>query len=111
METPPETSLATISAFQQALAEATTIPEVKGLADKAALFKQWLSKQKAGREAINAGAEMMLRAERRLGGMLSDNIRHQGGRPNKNSNFLIPLRQLSILERKEFDYNLALGGL
>lgn len=41
-------------------------PEVKNLADHVDLFRQWLKKQKAGWDALNAGLEMKLRAERKL---------------------------------------------
>lgn len=70
-----------LDAFQQALAEAKTIPEVKSLTDQADLFKQWLKKQQVGREALNAGLEMKLRAERKLGEMLGSNKTIQSGNP------------------------------
>lgn len=73
-----DVSLIKVDAFQQALTEAQTIPDVKKLADQADLFRQWLKKQRAGREAINAGAEMMLRAERRLGEMLGKQEKNRG---------------------------------
>lgn len=75
-----ENSLVKVDAFKQALAEAKSIPEVKNLADQADLFRQWLKKQRAGWDALNAGLEMKLRAERKLGGMLeSDPELKQGG--------------------------------
>ena len=80
-----ERMLIPISAFEQALAEAKTIPQVKNLADQADLFKQWLKKQKVGRGAQNAGAEMCLRAIRKLGDMLNEVERSKGGRPSENS--------------------------
>lgn len=69
-ESPQETSLIPLDAFRLALAEASTIPEVKTLADQVDIFRQWLKKQGAGWKALNAGLEMKLRAERKLGEML-----------------------------------------
>ena len=68
---PGEVSLIKLDAFQQALVEAKTIPEVKNLTDQADLFRQWLKKQGVGRQAQNAGAQMCLMGQRRLGWMLS----------------------------------------
>jgi len=88
--------LVRIGPFRQALAEAQTIPEVKNLADQFSLFKQWLAKQKAGREAINAGAELMLRAERKLGEMLENMEKNPGsqgqlqGNPVLGGNIVLP---------------------
>ena len=68
-----DNSLIKLDAFTQALAEASTIPEVKNLADQADLFRQWLRKQRVGWQALNAGLEMKLRAERKLGDILKPN--------------------------------------
>ncbi len=65
-------ALIRLDAFTQALVEAKTIPEVKNLADQADLFRQWLRKQRVGREAQNTGAIMCLQAQRKLGGMLAN---------------------------------------
>jgi len=77
-----ERMLLPVSAFEQALIEAKTIPEVKNLADQADLFRQWLKKQRVGIQAQNAGAEMHLKAVRKLGVMLRDNpeIRRGGSK-------------------------------
>ena len=66
------TELIRYDAFQTALAEAKTIPQIKNLADQADLFRQWLKKQKAGIEAENNGAIICLQAQRKLGEMLSN---------------------------------------
>jgi hypothetical protein len=92
--------LITLSAFEQALVEAKTIPEVKNLADQAELFRQYLRKQKAGREAVNAGAEMMLRAERRLGEMLKDAGFGEHGGDRKSSDKL-SLENYGIKDRDD----------
>lgn len=88
--------LVKVDAFQQALAEAKTIPEVKNLADQADLFKQWLRKQKAGREAQNKGAEMCLMAQRRLGEMLDKVEREQGKRTDTLLHDATKLQSLGI---------------
>lgn len=72
-----------VDAFTQALAEAKTIPEIKNLADQADLFRQWLKKQKVGRQAQNTGAEMCLRAQRKLGEMLANHPDIHRGDPLK----------------------------
>ena len=78
--------LVKLDAFQEALVEAKTIEEVKGLRNQADVFTQWLRKQRAGLSAQNAGAEMKLRADRRLGEMLSPEQieREKGGRPENS---------------------------
>jgi N6-adenosine-specific RNA methylase IME4 len=93
-EVSTETSLIKLDAFQQALAEAETIPDVKTLADNADLFKQWLKKQRAGREAQNTGAIMCLMAQRKLGAMLKEQV--TPGNPQLLHNATIGLNELGI---------------
>lgn len=83
-----------LDAFQTALAEAKTIDEVKSLADQADLFRRWLKKQKAGIEAQNQGAIMNLQAQRKLGGMLKDQIKP--GNPQLLHGATIGLSDLGI---------------
>ena len=91
-----ETSLIRLDAFTQALAEATTIPEIKNLADQADLFRQWLKKQKVGREAQNTGAIMCLQAQRKLGGMLGEQIQWGGDRKSSLHDAILKLDDLGI---------------
>jgi len=90
-----DTHLVPLSAFEQALVEAKTIPEIKNLVDQVDFFRQWLRKQKAGHEALNAGLKMKLMAERKLGGMLDRDTTIVSGRP-KNSDLLSPLSAASL---------------
>jgi N6-adenosine-specific RNA methylase IME4 len=65
----------------QQIAEATTIDEVKDIEDVARRFQMYAKQEGLGLEAHNAGAEVVLRAQRRQGEMLRDNLPHGGGRP------------------------------
>jgi N6-adenosine-specific RNA methylase IME4 len=78
-------SLVQIDIARRALIEASTIPEVKELRDKAQVIQDYMKQQKYSFEAQNHAAELKLRAERRLGEMLKEIERSEGGRPEKNS--------------------------
>src|SRR5262249_44656754 len=52
---------------------------------RAEAVRHYRAQRDFGVEAQNDAAEIKLRAERRLGGLLKDNVRHQGGRPAKGS--------------------------
>lgn len=79
-----ETSLIKLDVFQQALAEAKTIPEVKDLRDQASTFKEWLKKRHASRLDKNAIAELQIRAERKLGVMLEEGLEWGGDRKSES---------------------------
>lgn len=93
-------SLVQIDIARRALIEASTIPEVKELRDKAQVIQDYMKQQKYSFEAQNHAAELKLRAERRLGEMLAEQIPHEGGRPGKPSHDVIvpppTLQQLGI---------------
>lgn len=81
-----------LTAARQALASATTVPELKTLRDQAAAIQDYLKRQQANFEDQNRAAELKLRCERRLGELLRDSVQHQGGRPNSNGT--LPFRGL-----------------
>jgi N6-adenosine-specific RNA methylase IME4 len=74
-----EVRLARIEAGLSALAEATSVPEVKQIRDKAEAIRLYFQQQVVGLEAQNKAAELKLRAERRLGELLKEMEKRDGG--------------------------------
>jgi hypothetical protein len=74
--------LALLTESVRLLAEAKTIDEVKDIRDKAEALRMYLKQQDAGLEAMNAAAEIKLRAERRAGKILLD-MDLKRGRPSE----------------------------
>ena len=73
-------TLALIDRAVQALAEARTIPEVKRTLDLARAAQEYARQAKLGREAEQYAAEIAVRAERRLGEILTATPRATGTR-------------------------------
>lgn len=71
-ESTEDIRLARLDAGRQALAEATSIPEVKEIHDKANAIRLYFRQQRGSFEAQNSAAELKLRAERRLGELLAE---------------------------------------
>ena len=65
---------------RRALAEASTLDEVKCVRDQAEAMRLYLKQQSGSHEMQNHAAAIKLRAERRLGEMLSVTPLHRGGR-------------------------------
>jgi len=64
--------LALLNTAQRALAEASTVDEVKDLCDKAAAVRAYIQKARLGRDLVIEAATIRIRAERRLGQMLHE---------------------------------------
>lgn len=64
--------LVLLSKAQRALAEASTIDEVKDIRDKAAAVKAYAQKARLGKSLVVEASAVRIRAERRLGQMLLD---------------------------------------
>ena len=80
----------------QALAEATTVPEVVAVRDVAEAARAYARSAHLGLELQNQAAEIRLRAERKAGGLISS-MEHMGrGGDRKSSNAML-LDQLSDL--------------
>src|SRR5436309_2262552 len=69
----------------RSLAEVKDVPEAKDIRDKAQAIQHYLRQQGYCLAAQNDAAELKLRAERRLGDLLAETVRHEGGRPAKRS--------------------------
>lgn len=72
-------ALARLSAATQALAEASTLDEIKSIIDIAEAAKTYARAAKLGLEAANNAAEIKLRAERKAGELLAQLERDKGG--------------------------------
>jgi len=81
-----ETSVAIMTRASQMLAEATTIQQAKGLKDLALTAQDWARRKGLGEEAIQHCRKYALLAERKMGEMLAQTPRAEGGRPAKTSN-------------------------
>lgn len=74
-----------------ALAEARTIPHVKHIVDIAEAMERYARRQKLGLEAEQYAHELRIDAEIRLGEMLKDAPKNDGGRPRKTSTTPAPV--------------------
>lgn len=67
----PDHALVRIDAARRALSSARTVPELKTLVDQAGTLRYWLKRRGASFDTLHVAAELKLRAERRLGEVLS----------------------------------------
>ena len=74
-------ALAMLDNASRAIAEAKSVGEVKDIRDKAESVRAYLKQRGASFEAQQAAAEVKIRAERKIGAILSENL--QQGRPSK----------------------------
>src|ERR1700687_4594783 len=81
---PVTDALAKIDVARRALAEARSVADVKDIRDKAAAIRSYYQKQRDGSlEARNYAAELVVRAERKLGELLAATVKHGGDRKSK----------------------------
>lgn len=81
---------------RQALALAKSIPEVKDIRDKAEALRAYAKQAGMGLEVQNECAEVKIRAERKAGKMLAEQIPHAGGRPKPLDKQRVFLKDLGI---------------
>ncbi len=100
--------LAKLSLIRRELVEARTVPEFKGVRDKAELCRRWAARQGASFEVVYEAAWIKLDAERATGKALRELVEadklHKGGRPNKNQSVNatgFTLDQLGIRSRDD----------
>jgi hypothetical protein len=72
--------LKTLNRVAQALAATTDLNEIKSLRDKAEAARQYIENARLGQSLQNFAAELKLRAERRIGGLLRELVPHGGNR-------------------------------
>jgi hypothetical protein len=84
------TQLIQIDEARKALALATTVDEAKEIRDKAEAVRVYLRQQQGSFEAQNYAAELKLRAERRLGELLSEDGERRGGNFHGGSSTPLP---------------------
>ena len=75
------TALTQIGIAQKALMEAKTLDDVKDIRDKAEAIRVYTKQQGGFLGKQNDFAELKIQAERKLGGMLRETVRHEGGDP------------------------------
>jgi hypothetical protein len=78
-----DTILTNLSKCVAMLRECISAEDAKKFVDVGVAAKVWAQRQKLGIEAKNSATEFVVRAERRLGEILRQTKRHQGGRPGK----------------------------
>ena len=100
-------ALTPISQAQRMLAEAKTLPELKNLRDYATGAKAWAKARGMGIGAENEAAEVILRAERGIGHILSEVSRSPGGIPDQLS---FATGQLTPYQQALMDVGLAREG-
>ena len=76
-DNPTETRLAHITQAERALMDARTVPEAKDIRDTAQAIQSYLKQQNATLDIQNHAAELKLRAERKLGSLLNEDV-HAG---------------------------------
>ena len=79
-----DSPLVHFDAAREALERSVRVDEVKTIRNKAQAAQAYLRQAKASLVMQNQCAEIKLRAERRLGEMLSQTVPHHGGRPKRS---------------------------
>ena len=99
-----------IQLLQQAaafLAECMSLDEIKSIRNKAEAIRLYQKKIGESLTNQNAAAEIKLRAERRMGELLSDSPKHEGGRPTKTGNATLPVTKIADLGVTKMESSLA----
>jgi N6-adenosine-specific RNA methylase IME4 len=85
------TSMIKLDGAVKALAEASTLEDVKHIADVAEAAKTYAKAARLGLKAQNKAAEIHLRAQRKAGEMLASMEKNKGGRPDETGNIVLPV--------------------
>ncbi len=101
------TGLACISAARTALAKASTIDDVKQIRDKAEAIRMYVRAAGESLQVQNAAADIKLRAERKIGGMLSDMDDKGSHGGNRKSSDTMSLESLGIDKKQSSRWQLA----
>jgi N6-adenosine-specific RNA methylase IME4 len=92
IESPGRCRLIKLEDARRALAEAESIAEVRVIRDQAEAIRYLAKECGLGLAIVNDGAEMKLRAERRIGELLAEMQKNKGGRPLQSGSTLEPVR-------------------
>lgn len=95
MQEPPR-ELAVLTQARRALAEATSLDDIKAIRDKAEAARKYAESAALGLEMQNVAAELKLRAERKAGQLLRELRLHGGDRRSRVRKSHLRLDQLGI---------------
>jgi hypothetical protein len=106
------TGLTRYEAARSALAEARSVDEVKDIRDKAQAMRAY-ARMANDTQLESDATELRLRAERRLGIMLSQQELHRGGRPSKTGSSEEPVFKLADvgIDKKLSARSQKIGGI
>lgn len=86
-----------LSQARDALAIARTLDEVKAILDVAVAAKRYAEARKLGEESVRYAQEIVNRATRRMGEMLTEAPKHNGGRPKETPSTLLGVSETAKL--------------
>jgi N6-adenosine-specific RNA methylase IME4 len=97
---------------QQTLQESTDFDEILDIRDRGELFRQYSRQQRYGIEIQNAGAEIKIRAERRMGELLREmkeggELQHGGDRKSESRFHRATLNDIGISRTQSFRWQRA----
>lgn len=81
-----DAALVQLTRAQQALAECKTAMDAKNIADQAEALRVWAERAHASIDTVNRAVEVKIHAERRMGELLAQQPKNEGGRPAKTGN-------------------------
>lgn len=103
IENESSTSMTKLDGAVRALAEASSLEDVKHIADVAEAARTYAKAARLGLKAQNKAAEIHLRAQRKAGEMLAQMDKGKGGRPPKTGSSVepvsTPLNELGITKQ------------
>jgi N6-adenosine-specific RNA methylase IME4 len=110
------TELTYFNAAKTALAKATKIDEVKEIRDKAEAVRLYKKMAGESQEMQNQCAEIAIRADRRIGEILRDMPKSEGGRPTKTGTKKVPVSGAVTLadmglDKKQSEYAQAVAAM
>tara|TARA_B110000116_G_scaffold196884_1_gene171595 strand:+ start:183 stop:935 length:753 start_codon:yes stop_codon:yes gene_type:complete len=98
--------LATLDRAKLALAQATTVDQIKSIRDKAEAVRKYAQSAALGLEIQNTAAEVKLRAERKAGALLASLKLRGGDRKSKSPEVTLKLDDLGISKHQSARWQL-----
>ena len=93
-----------IEELKSEIKSSTSMPQLKELKNKAKAWEEYYKASGFGLEAQNLGAEIKLRAERKMGELLPKLIQHGGDKASRLQNETLLLEDLGISKSQSFRY-------